>query len=83
MPIARREFMRRSAAAAAGAVAGIPVADAAMQQPGASAGADVKWSKARSHDTRSNSPSFAYLPSFMRSSGVVRRSSPYMIFDRK
>ena len=40
-------------------------------------------SKAVSQDTRSNSPSFAYLPSFMRSSGAVRRSSPYMILERK
>ncbi|SAL66099.1 hypothetical protein AWB69_07470 [Caballeronia udeis] len=39
--------------------------------------------KAWSHETGVNSPSFAYLPSFMRSSGVVRRSSPYMIFERK
>ncbi len=30
-----------------------------------------------------NSPSLLYLPSFMRSSGRVRRSSPYMILDRK
>ena len=40
-------------------------------------------SKAWSHDTGSNSPSLAYLPFFMRSSGVVSRSSPYMILDRK
>ncbi len=39
-------------------------------------------SKAVSQETRSNSPSLAYLPSFMRSSGVVSRSSPYMIFER-
>ena len=39
-------------------------------------------SKAWSHETRSNSPSLAYWPFFMRSSGVVRRSSPYMIFER-
>jgi nitrate reductase NapA len=45
MPIARREFIRQSAAAAAGAVAGIPVqvvAQAAVQ-PGSDG---VKWSKA-------------------------------------
>ncbi|MCY1385292.1 hypothetical protein D9M69_736670 [compost metagenome] len=30
-----------------------------------------------------NSPCLSYLPSFMRSSGSVRRSLPYMIFDRK
>ena len=30
-----------------------------------------------------NSPSLSYLPPFMRSSGVVRRSLPYMIFERK
>ncbi len=30
-----------------------------------------------------NSPCLSNLPSFMRSSGRVRRSLPYMIFDRK
>ena len=40
-------------------------------------------SKALSQETRWNSPSLAYCPFFMRSNGVVRRSSPYMIFDRK
>ncbi|MCY1308102.1 hypothetical protein D9M68_570850 [compost metagenome] len=40
-------------------------------------------SKAWSQDTGANSPSLAYLPSFMRSSGVVSRSLPYMILDRK
>jgi hypothetical protein len=40
-------------------------------------------SKALSQDTGWNSPSLAYWPSFMRSSGVVSRSSPYMILDRK
>ena len=46
MAIARRDFIRQSAAAAAGAVAGIPVV-AAAQAGGAGAGADgVKWSKA-------------------------------------
>ncbi|MCY1349302.1 hypothetical protein D9M69_354850 [compost metagenome] len=30
-----------------------------------------------------NSPCLSYLPSFMRSNGSVRRSLPYMIFDRK
>ena len=39
-------------------------------------------SKAVSQETGANSPSLAYLPSFMRSSGVVSRSSPYMIFER-
>jgi nitrate reductase NapA len=46
MAIARRDFIRQSAAAAAGAVAGIPVV-AAAQAGGAGASADgVKWSKA-------------------------------------
>ena len=46
MAIARRDFIRQSAAAAAGAVAGIPVV-AAAQAGGAGSGADgVKWSKA-------------------------------------
>ena len=40
-------------------------------------------SNARSHETGANSPFLSYLPSFMRSSGVVSRSAPYMIFDRK
>src|SRR5689334_713855 len=40
-------------------------------------------SKAWSQDTLWNSPSLAYRPFFMRRSGVVRRSSPYMIFERK
>ncbi len=40
-------------------------------------------SKARSQLTGVNVPSLSNLPSFMRSSGLVRRSSPYMIFDRK
>src|SRR3954454_4141648 len=40
-------------------------------------------SNALSHETGSNSPSFAYWPFFMRSKGVSNRSSPYMIFDRK
>ncbi|MCY1466151.1 hypothetical protein D9M71_844070 [compost metagenome] len=40
-------------------------------------------SKAWSQLTGWNSPCLSYLPSFMRSSGWVRRSLPYMIFDRK
>ena len=40
-------------------------------------------SKAWSQLTGVNSPSFANSPSRMRSSGTVRRSRPYMIFDRK
>ena len=40
-------------------------------------------SNARSHDTGANSPFLSYLPSFMRRSGVVSRSLPYMILDRK
>ena len=43
MPIARRDFMRQTAAATAGAVAGIPLA--APAQPAGSS-PDVKWSKA-------------------------------------
>jgi len=39
-------------------------------------------SKAASQETGVKSPSLAYFPSFMRSSGVVSRSSPYMIFER-
>ncbi|MCY1225269.1 hypothetical protein D9M72_374590 [compost metagenome] len=40
-------------------------------------------SKARSHVTGANSPFLSYLPFFMRKSGLVSRSCPYMIFDRK
>ena len=40
-------------------------------------------SKALSQEIGVKSPSLSYLPFFMRSSGWVRRSSPYMIFDRK
>ncbi len=40
-------------------------------------------SKAWSQLTGANSPFLSYLPFFMRSSGLVSRSSPYMIFDRK
>jgi len=40
-------------------------------------------SNASSQDTGSNSPSLAYTPLRLRSSGWVRRSRPYMIFDRK
>ena len=139
MSMARRDFIRRSAAAAAGAAAGIPL-------PGLGQAVDLdaahlKWSKApcrfcgtgcgvmvavkdnrvvathgdseaevnrglncvkgyflskimygedrlttplvRDDETGANSPFLSYLPSFMRSSGVVRRSSPYMILDRK
>ncbi len=43
MPIARRDFMRQTAAATAGAVAGIPLA--APAQP-AGGSPDLKWSKA-------------------------------------
>ena len=34
-------------------------------------------------ETGSNSPSLSYAPFFLRISGVVSRSSPYMILDRK
>jgi hypothetical protein len=40
-------------------------------------------SKAWSQVISRNSPSLSYLPLVIRSSGLVRRSSPYMIFDRK
>jgi hypothetical protein len=40
-------------------------------------------SKASSHDTWVNSPFLWYLPSFLRRSGCVRRSWPYIIFERK
>ena len=40
-------------------------------------------SKASSQLTGVNSPSLANTPFRLRSSGVVRRSPPYMIFDRK
>ncbi len=40
-------------------------------------------SKAWSHEIGVNSPFLSYWPFFMRSSGLVRRSSPYMILDRK
>ena len=39
--------------------------------------------KACSQLTGWNSPCLSYWPFFMRSSGWVRRSLPYMIFDRK
>ncbi|MNO09068.1 hypothetical protein D3C81_2320370 [compost metagenome] len=40
-------------------------------------------SKAWSHVTGWNSPCLSYWPLRMRSNGWVRRSLPYMIFDRK
>ena len=40
-------------------------------------------SKAFSQLTGVNSPSLSYWPPFMRSSGCVRRSLPYMILGRK
>src|SRR5262249_5806533 len=40
-------------------------------------------SKASSHDTWVNSPSLSYLPFFLRSSGWVRRSWPYITLERK
>ena len=40
-------------------------------------------SNAWSQEIGVNSPSLSNLPSFMRSIGVCRRSSPYRIFDRK
>ena len=40
-------------------------------------------SKAWSQLTGTKSPFLSYLPSFWRISGVVRRSLPYMILDRK
>jgi hypothetical protein len=40
-------------------------------------------SKALSQETGWNSPSLAYWPFFMRRSGRVSLSSPYMILDRK
>src|SRR6185503_4781942 len=40
-------------------------------------------SNALSHVIGVNSPFLSYLPSVMRRSGVVSRSLPYMIFDRK
>ena len=40
-------------------------------------------SNASSQETGVKSPSLAYSPPCMRSSGVVRRSPPYMILDRK
>src|SRR6188768_2525835 len=47
MPISRRDFLRQTAAATAGAVAGIPVAGIAQTAVGdAAAGAGLKWSKA-------------------------------------
>ena len=39
-------------------------------------------SKALSQETGVNSPSLAYWPFFMRSSGVVSRSAPYIILER-
>ncbi|CSB69527.1 Uncharacterised protein [Vibrio cholerae] len=40
-------------------------------------------SNAVSQETGVNSPSLWYWPSFMRSSGVFKRSWPYMILERK
>ena len=40
-------------------------------------------SKASSHDTGVNSPFLSKASPFLRSSGVVRRSPPYMILERK
>ena len=40
-------------------------------------------SNAWSQETGVNSPSLAYAPSVIRSSGVVSRSAPYMILERK
>ena len=40
-------------------------------------------SKASSHDTGSNSPSLSKTPPRFLISGVVSRSAPYMILDRK
>ena len=40
-------------------------------------------SKASSHDTGVSSPFLSNTPPFLRSSGVVRRSPPYMILERK
>ena len=45
MTSTRRDFVRQSAAAAAGAVAGIPIY-AASQEAGAGANGSMKWSKA-------------------------------------
>ena len=36
-----------------------------------------------SQETSVNSPSFAYLPSFIRNKGLVKRSFPYIILVRK
>src|SRR5262249_17109656 len=40
-------------------------------------------SKASSHDTWVNSPLLSYLPFFLRRSGWVRRSWPYITLERK
>src|SRR3954468_16810664 len=40
-------------------------------------------SKASSHVTGVNSPFLSYLPPVLRNIGLVRRSWPYMIFERK
>src|SRR3954453_20142041 len=40
-------------------------------------------SKASSHETAVNSPFLSYLPLVLRSIGLVRRSWPYMILERK
>ena len=39
--------------------------------------------KASSQETGVKSPALSYLPFFLRSSGCVSRSSPYMILERK
>src|SRR6185295_11042575 len=40
-------------------------------------------SKASSHDTGVSSPFLSNTPPFLRRRGVVRRSAPYMILERK
>ena len=40
-------------------------------------------SKASSHVTGVNSPFLSYLPAVLRSMGLVNRSWPYMILERK
>src|SRR6476661_9811214 len=40
-------------------------------------------SKASSHETGANSPFLSKAPPLLRSNGVVRRSPPYIILERK
>ena len=89
--INRRELLKAHAASLAAASAGIALPAAAQPVPGGVESLVIKWSKAPCRVCGTGCgvlvgvkvPSLWYLPSFMRSIGRVRRSSPYMILERK